>query len=119
MIGSPLPLLTRLRPHRGAWLLLAVAIMFKLVSSSICVGDVPGFAADTQAVTLLDQAGDGEDGCLLGEGAGCHCNCMHSVALPIPTALHVVRVAPDAALAQSVSFVVVFPAPTPLRPPIA
>lgn len=86
------PLLTRLRRHRGLWVLAVVVLLIKLVSSSICVADGPGarFASaafDTAPTTsLVDTAvsavSDDANACVMGEGSSCHCACAHSVTLP-------------------------------------
>jgi hypothetical protein len=104
-------------------------LMIKLASGTLCLADGPGarIAADTAATgamaLMLDSASadlsGAPDDCLLGEGAGCHCSCAHSIALPMNVALSV----------QAMP--VFFPAPatspgfvpamtgTELRPPIA
>ncbi|WP_449424749.1 hypothetical protein [Rhodanobacter lindaniclasticus] len=105
-------------------------LLIKLVSGSICVADGPGvrFASATAATsttTLLADtsvstlSADDANTCLLGEGAGCHCACAHSVTLPTTAPLSIasmqVRFAP---LALYSGFT---PAITGslLRPPIA
>ena len=102
------PLLTRLRRHRGLWVLAVAVLLIKLVSGSICVADGPGarFASATAAAptTLLADtavstvSADDANLCLLGEGRSCHCACAHSVTLPasapLPIAMVEARFAP-------------------------
>lgn len=82
------PLLTRLRRHRGVWVLVIAVLMIKLVSSSICIGDDPA-ATLAQAQTtewtmavapsVADVSAD--QACLLGEAGSCHCACVHAATL--------------------------------------
>ncbi|GAA0260045.1 hypothetical protein GCM10009126_26820 [Rhodanobacter caeni] len=97
MYRSAPSLLTRLRRHRGLWVLAVAVLLIKLVSGSICVADGPGaqFASATAAAptTLLADtavstvSADDANPCLLGEGRSCHCACAHSVTLPASTPL--------------------------------
>lgn len=119
-------LLTRLRLHKGAWMLVFAAMLIKIATATACMQDGPravvsmdatgvSQSVETQADTLADQGDD----CLLGEGSGCHCACAHAMALP--------AVAPSLALLILPPTVEVHPpvAPSlraigsPLRPPIA
>lgn len=124
-------LLSRLRRHRGLWLLAVAIMMIKLTAGTICLGDGPNLrlAATAAATTSpydvsLDVAEptapvDAKGDCLLGEPGDCHCACAHSVTLP------------TAALASVTAMEVRFASPvirtgyTPamtgslLRPPIA
>ncbi|MGY3041643.1 hypothetical protein ACVWWQ_003276 [Rhodanobacter sp. TND4EL1] len=89
--------MTRLRRHRGLWVLAVAVLLIKLVSGSICGADGPGarFASATAAASttlLADTAvstvsADDANPCLLGEGRSCHCACAHSVTLPASTPL--------------------------------
>lgn len=111
----------RLRLHKGAWMLVALALLIKFAASTACLLDGPGAAAagdvaHVAATVTID--GDG-DGCLLGEAGGCHCACNHTVTLP-PSTLSIVASTllptldphlPAAPLLR--------PAASPLRPPIA
>ena len=129
MLRSSPPLLARLRRHRGFWLLAMAVLMIKLASGTLCLADGPGaqFAADrvTTGITTpaLDSTSAGvpgsPDDCLLGEGAGCHCSCAHSIALPMSLVLsvHAMPVSFHAP-ATSPGFVPAMTG-TELRPPIA
>ena len=107
MYRSAPSLLTRLRRHRGLWVLAMAVLLIKLVSGSICVADGPGarFASTTATTTTLTAdtavstvSTDEANTCLLGEGGGCHCACAHSVTLPAsappPIAMIEARFAP-------------------------
>jgi len=129
MSRASLPLLARLRRHRGLWLLAMAVLMIKLASGTLCLADGPDarLAADmaTTGTTalVLDSASaavpDSPDDCLLGEGAGCHCSCAHSIALPMSVALSVQAMpASFHAPATSPGFVPAMTG-TELRPPIA
>ena len=97
MYRSAPSLLTRLRRHRGLWVLAVAVLLIKLVSGSICVADGPGarFASSTAAAptTLLADtavssvSADDANSCLLGEGRSCHCACAHSVTFPVSASL--------------------------------
>jgi hypothetical protein len=98
MTRSAPTLLTRLRRHRGLWVLVAAVLMIKLVAGTLCLSDGPGarFASSATAVvalpdtpmdTAVADVGDGADTCWLGEGRLCHCACAHTVTLP--TTVHV------------------------------
>ncbi len=101
MFSPRTPLLTRLRRHRGLWVLAVAVLMIKLVTGSICLTDGPGshFASPDSSVTTsvaattaLDPAVGNDDGtCVLGEAGGCHCVCAHSLTLPTTVALAVAR----------------------------
>lgn len=118
------PLLSRLRRHRGLWVLAVAVLLLKLVSSSVCLGDAPAkrLAVAQTAVGVAAMAADtgGNDGCLLGEAGDCHCACVHSltvasadfaVDLPLP----VLRQTPPPRVADHVPDL----AGSLLRPPIA
>ena len=87
-------LLSRLRRHRGLWLLAVAVLMIKLTGGTICLGDGPELrlAATTAAATSLYDVSldateyaapaDAKGNCLLGEPGDCHCACAHSVTLP-------------------------------------
>ena len=121
-------LLTRLRRHRGLWVLAVAVLLIKLVSGSICVADGPGarFASTTATPTTLvadtavsTASADDANTCLLGEGGGCHCACAHSVTLPASTPLPIARM--EARFAPLTLHSGFTPATTGslLRPPIA
>ena len=123
-------LLTRLRRHRGLWVLAVAVLLIKLVSGSICAADGPGarFASATAtavSTTLLAGSSasaistDDASLCLLGEGNACHCACAHSVTLPATAPLPIASM--DARLAPLAIYSGFTPAITGslLRPPIA
>ncbi|GAB3793610.1 hypothetical protein [Dyella agri] len=85
MSRTATPLLTRLRRHRGLWVLALAVLLIKLVTSSVCLGDAPSqrLVAAQAAVGVAALAVDAgtDDGCLLGEAGGCHCACAHSLTV--------------------------------------
>jgi hypothetical protein len=97
MFPRPLPLLERLRRHRGLWALVLAVLFIKLLSGSVCLadgGERDTFDGGTRAVGAMTvdaspaaPAGDGD--CLLGEGSSCHCACAHALALPVSAVLAV------------------------------
>ena len=95
MSSSALPLLTRLRRHRGLWVLVMAVLLIKLVSASICVADggerdgFSGRASVAAAMTIhaTAQAPSSDGACLLGEGGSCHCACAHAATLPVSMVL--------------------------------
>lgn len=122
-------LLTRLRRHRGLWVLAVAVLLIKLVSGSICAADGPGarFASATAtavSTTLLAGSSasaistDDASLCLLGEGSACHCACAHSVTLPATAPLPIASM--DARFAPLTIYSGFTPATTgsQLRPPI-
>jgi hypothetical protein len=92
-----LPLLTRLRRHRGLWVL--AVLLIKLATSSICLGDGAGnmFASSASTTVSLsvaapaDQASADDAACLLGEAGDCHCTCAHTMPLPTSGPLPIAR----------------------------
>ncbi|KRE89108.1 hypothetical protein ASG87_06100 [Frateuria sp. Soil773] len=120
-------LLTRLRRHRGLWVLAVAVLLIKLVSGTICLGDRPAAriaavsAVPTVAVAMApaDASVDAADACLLGEAGGCHCACAHSAALPAALVLPVAHM--DVSFASPEIHSGFTPAATGslLRPPIA
>ncbi|HET8898325.1 MAG TPA: hypothetical protein VFN09_06100 [Rhodanobacteraceae bacterium] len=93
MPASRPPLLTRLRRHRGLWLLAVCVLVLKFASGTVCLADgvlaaTPDapVAAWLDAVTGDPAAAQSEPACLLGEGSDCHCTCAHSAPLPITLA---------------------------------
>jgi hypothetical protein len=122
-------LLTRLRRHRGLWVLAVAVLMIKLVAGTVCVADAPekrlvstttisavSMPVDTVAASV---SADDANACLLGEGSSCHCACAHTVTLPTTARLSIARVE-----ARFDTFVIrsgFTPATTGslLRPPIA
>jgi hypothetical protein len=123
------PLLARLRRHRGLWLLAMAVFVIKLASATMCLADGPATrlaadagAAGTMSIMLDSASADasaGVDDCLLGEGAGCHCSCAHSLALPMSVALSVYAVLPSFQPPAVSPGVVPAMAGLELRPPIA
>lgn len=118
-------LLTRLRRHRGLWVLAVAVLLIKLVSGTVCLGDgaaarfAVASAVPAAAMASAVDSADAADACLLGEAGGCHCACAHSVALPVALVLPVARV--DFSFASPEIHSGFTPA-TPgslLRPPIA
>lgn len=119
-----LPLLTRLRRHRGLWVLAVAVLLFKVMTTSVCLADPlassPAAAATTPAqLSSINASAPDDAGCLLGEAGGCHCACAHNMPVPIGIAWVLPR--------QDVSFMP-FPAAlgvipdatrSLLRPPIA
>ena len=90
MTSPSVPLLTRLRRHRGLWLLFVAVMLVKLASGSVCMadrGERDGYAGGASAVTASSMvaaaATAAGDDCLLGEGASCHCACAHNATLPV------------------------------------
>lgn len=128
MYRSVPSLLTRLRRHRGLWVLAVAVLLIKLVSGSICVADGPSarFASTTATPTTLvtdtavsTASADDANTCLLGEGSSCHCACAHSVTLPATAPLSIGSV--QVRFAQLTLHSGFTPATTGslLRPPIA
>ncbi len=128
MTRAAIPLLTRLRRHRGLWLLAVAVLLFKLVSGSICVADgaaAQSALAATDAVPVavwVAASGDDADAantCLMGEGSACHCACAHTAPLPAGALLALTGM--DAPLAPSMRHSGFTPAISGslLRPPIA
>jgi len=85
------PPLTRLRRHRGLWVLSVAVMLIKLMTGTICLADGrdPRFASSTGVdvpvlvYTVADaSAHDDAGNCVLGEAGGCHCTCAHAAALP-------------------------------------
>jgi hypothetical protein len=95
------PLLTRLRRHRGLWLLAVAVILIKLVAGTICLADgsekrFASSPAGTMVATLLNTAdtkvpSDDVGTCLLGEMGDCHCACAHTMPLPATSPLPIAR----------------------------
>jgi hypothetical protein len=83
-------LLTRLRRHRGWWVLAVAVMLIKLTAGTICLADgaqprLGAATTTTAATTSMDAATTAIDdaaGCVLGEAGGCHCACAHTVTLP-------------------------------------
>ena len=128
MYRSAPSLLTRLRRHRGLWVLAVAVLLIKLVSGSICMADGPGarFASTTTVTVplLADTAvnttsADDANSCLLDEGSNCHCACAHSVTLPASAPLPIAQM--EAHFAPLTLHSGFMPATTGslLRPPIA
>lgn len=122
-----MPLLKRLRRHRGLWVLVMAVLLIKLVSSSLCLADggardgYAGRASVAVAMTVdaAPQIPSSDGDCLLGEGGSCHCACPHAATLPASVVLAVGT--PNAPLLVSSADAGRVPAVTAslLRPPIA
>lgn len=94
-------LLSRLRRHRGLWMLAVAVLLIKLAAGTICLTDgaYPGgsfknlAAASSLSVDAPADptATDEETGCVLGEAGGCHCTCAHTMPLPAVASLSVAR----------------------------
>jgi len=83
---------SRLRRHRGLWVLAVAVLLFKVLTSSICLADPqvssPATWGNAPARTAMIQASVPDDAsCLLGEAGGCHCTCAHNMPLPVDMAL--------------------------------
>ena len=95
--------MTRLRRHRGLWVLAVVVLLIKLATSSLCLTDgmyqggaysnlVASAGSSLSIDAPVEQAAADENGsCVLGEAGGCHCACAHTMPLPAATALSVAR----------------------------
>lgn len=91
MHSSSPPLLTRLRRHRGLWVLVLAVMLIKLVSGALCATDglQVQFTAVAVSTSVLAAAVDSPPGaadagaCVLGDAGDCHCTCAHSVTLPV------------------------------------
>jgi hypothetical protein len=118
----------RLRRHRGAWMLVALAMLIKFAASTACLLDGPiagPLAGESSAVTVsgtpvadVTMSFDDEH-CVLGEAGGCHCACAHAVTLPA----YALSISASAWLPGIDSHPPVAPllgaSVSPLRPPIA
>lgn len=123
MQRTRLPLLSHLRRHRGLWVLAVAVLLFKLLTSSICLADPqapsPSALGKATQTSMVQSTVPDDASCLLGEAGGCHCSCAHNMPLPAGMALvvpvHGVSFTPTAASGG------VVPEPTTslLRPPIA
>jgi len=97
MYRSTPSLLTRLRRHRGLWVLAVAVMLIKLVAGTVCLADAPekrfvstttiSAASMPMDTVIADVSADDASACLLGEGRSCHCACAHSVTLPASTPL--------------------------------
>ncbi|MEO8778581.1 MAG: hypothetical protein ABI389_07900 [Rhodanobacter sp.] len=126
MTHAATPVLARLRRYRGLWLLAFAALLLKLVTSSVCLGDLPAVqltAADTTTTLTAAVSSTGAatagDVCLLGEAGDCHCACAH--ALTLTSHLVVTMASVEAMLPSSRLSLGLVPDTTGslLRPPIA
>lgn len=127
MIRTRAPLTSSIRHHRGVWLLVALVLLTKLASGTICMADglqmpmASTTVAVAQAVLPVDvppPSGD-DSTCLLGEAGGCHCACAHSSTLPTTSALPLAIVEADFAAPRRMSVFVPGVPNSLLRPPIA
>jgi len=94
-------LLTRLRRHRGLWMLAVAVLLIKLAAGTICLTDgayssdsLKNFAASSSLsvdAPADPTAADENGGCVLGEAGGCHCACAHTLPLPAVASLSVAR----------------------------
>lgn len=129
MSRSAPSLLTRLRRHRGLWVLAVAVLLIKFASGTVCLVDGPEtrFAAGASTTTVsvpmetMATVASGEDTntCLLGEVGGCHCACAHTVMLPSTATSSIARMEARPSLSVISSG---FDPATPgslLRPPIA
>ena len=84
-------LLTRLRRHRGLWVLAVAVLLIKLVAGTVCLADAPekrlvstttiSAASMPMDAVVADVSADDANACLLGETGGCHCACAHAAPL--------------------------------------
>lgn len=97
------PLLSRLRRHRGLWVLAVAVLMLKLVASSVSLTDVPekrlvsttaasvsvtSLPVDTVAVVAV--ADDGSPS--LPDETDSHSACAHTLTLPMAASLAIAKV---------------------------
>lgn len=129
MYRSAPSLLTRLRRHRGLWVLAVAVLLIKFATGTICLADGPEtrFSSGSSISTVsvpMDAATasvsiEDTNTCLLGEVGGCHCACAHTLTLPATAMASIARM--EARPQLPVIFSGFDPA-TPgslLRPPIA
>lgn len=130
MSRSAPSLLTRLRRHRGLWVLAVAVLLIKFASGTVCLVDGPetrfaatGASTTTVSVPMETMAtvvsGEDTNTCLLGEVGGCHCACAHTVMLPATATSSIARMDARPSLPVISSG---FDPATPrslLRPPIA
>lgn len=121
--GHTPSLLTRLRRHCGLWVVVALVLLFKLASSSVCLGDVPAIAQDEAGTAVVAVSAPASsravpDGghCLLGE-AECHGVCAHALSVPAAASAIVVLQAPGVAVLPATDGLRIGPIDLPLRPP--
>lgn len=107
MHPRPPSLLTRLRRHRGLWVLAVAVMLIKLVAGTVCLTDglttkfasastttsitAPSVSAPTVSASdtaVIDDAA----GCALGEQGDCHCACAHTATLPSTLMLAIAKV---------------------------
>lgn len=120
MFALRAPLLPRLRRHPLLWVLVAVVLLTKLASSSLCAADLPaaGNTLPPTSVAAVAASATGDGGCLLGEAA-CHCACAETLPIPATAAANLAAVAP-VFIAPRVTFAFVpVTVESQLRPPIA
>jgi hypothetical protein len=94
-------LLSRLRRHRGLWMLAVAVLLIKLAAGTLCLTDgaYPGDSLKNLAASSSlsvdapadPTAADEDGGCVLGEAGGCHCACAHTLPLPAVASLSVAR----------------------------
>lgn len=99
------PLLTRLRRHRGLWVVAMAVMMIKLVAGTLCLADGPEKSVVAQTTitaavanlavdTAVSDATDVADACVLGEAGDCHCACAHTMPMPATAPLSLARIDP-------------------------
>lgn len=91
MVRSAAPLIARLRRRlvTSAWLF-AFLVLAKSLLATSCVADGLAASAPAGAASSVEAwddglSMDGDDGeapCWHGGAAGCHCSCVHGIALP-------------------------------------
>lgn len=122
-----LPLLTRLRRHRGLWVLAMAVLMIKLVAGTVCLTDGPRTGVAVQTTMAVDptvvvdpaSAADNADACSLGEAGDCHCACAHTMPMPATAVLSIGKVASHFESPTIYSSVAPALTGSLLRPPIA
>ena len=114
------PLLPRLRRHPLLWVLVAVVLLTKLVSSSVCAADLQtaGNALPQTPVVAVAAPATGDGGCLLGEST-CHCACAETLPIPAMTVANLATVAPALAVPHTKPAFAPIAIESQLRPPIA
>jgi hypothetical protein len=113
---------SRLRRHRGLWVLALCVMVIKLVSGSVCLADSPSTSLQAHAyeiASVVPDSAPADPGCILGEAADCHCACAHTAPVP-PAASTALTLAPSGFVPAVISpGLRPVPARSPLRPPIA
>lgn len=120
MFALRAPLLPRLRRHPLLWVLVAVVLLTKLVSSSVCAADlqVAGTATPQTVTTMAPVLAGDDGGCALGE-AVCHCACAETLPIPATAIAKLAAAAPEFVAPHVVSALMPVTIESQLRPPIA